>query len=61
MEKEFYKEVRARNKALFIDVCLNNIEVDEVDIPKCILAEELYNAFKSKNLLDEYGYIKEIA
>ena len=60
MEKEFFKEIRKRNKKKFIDIVSKEIKKFQtgVNIPEFIEAEEAYKEFKRANLFDNYGYLR---
>ena len=65
MEKEFFNEIRERNKQKFIALRTKQLEKDHakengVFIPEFLDAETEYNQFKEAGCFDEYGYLKQI-
>ena len=63
--KDFYSEIRKRNKEKFIQVRTEQIRKENeksngVNIPEFLDAESEYNAFKNAGCFDCYGYLKQI-
>jgi hypothetical protein len=65
MEKEFFNEIRERNKAKFISIVSKDIEKQQkkeggIHIPSFLEAETAYNEFQKAGCFDQYGYLKPI-
>ena len=67
MTKEFFTEIRNRNKAKFIAITSKKIEEfnrqnnpNGVELPSFIEAEQAYNNFQRAGLFDNYGYLKPL-
>jgi hypothetical protein len=63
--KDFYSEIRRRNKEKFIQVRTEQIRRENaktggVNIPEFLDAESDYNAFLNAGAFDCYGYLKQI-
>ena len=60
LEKELRTEVLKRNKAKFIHIVSESQQTSGVNLPGFIFAEQVYEEFRRKGMLDEYGFIISI-
>lgn len=62
MTKEFYKEIRKRNKDKFIALRSKEIEAQQkgVDIPAFMYAQQEYNTMLNNGLVNHYGEVMKV-